>query len=752
MMMRDMTGPPMNVVDLSTCGHCIRRSHNRADGLGGRIQRRRDARAPPHRQCSDGAEPEMFNVVFEHVNCGLRSTGVCFRYGDDTGNAGGEDFERRAHRDGVPLRMREKDNSGVVQAGPRGRVYQPLRGGERASQPRMDTGESKVRVGVSTVKGQTAVTGREQTIITVNGHSHRSLPVFWEGVARAMEEGSGRWKGERREWATGTGGLTSALRGTARVVKFDSVIRQFVCDQERSRYILLRIPEAMRLMGKDMGLLGSLRRTWSRMNAYTEHILNAGELRTFIEEDDSKFDLVMVEDFFQQIFYVLSYKYRAPLILISAFGMGHYMNEYMGGSLEISHVPHEFSTLSADMTALDRLKNLIYTLYDVLGRRYYSLGFQNELAKSVFKKLGGIPNVEELERNASLLLVNSHYSTSIVRSYVPNIVEIGGIHIDAVKNLDELNSGLEITTAVAMQCVIERQLLTVHRSPGSKFVPDCGAVAFLQHSRTPACEGHNLRQLLDEAKNGAVLFSFGSVIDLSRQPRSKIVEVLSALGSITQTVILKWNSDEPLPLLYGNIHPYRWIPQNDVLGIRNRNIDGGSGGLMARGGGADGAHTNLRAFVTHGGLHSALEAVHHGVPAICVPFYADQSLNCAKSVKTGWGIALDMKDLDRRVLRKALDEILRVRSYRNRARELSMVFKDRPIGVMNSTMFWIEYVMRHRGAYFLESPRRSMPWCASYMIDVGLMVFGGIYAILLTLKHSVRMLIRTKNKEKVKNT
>ncbi|GBP82547.1 UDP-glucuronosyltransferase 2B4 [Eumeta japonica] len=371
----------------------------------------------------------------------------------------------------------------------------------------------------------------------------------------------------------------------------------------------------MKEFGKEVDFFTSQHRLWSIMNAYTEYILNAEELKRFIEEDNSKFDLVIAEEFFQQIFYVFSYKYRAPLILLSTFGVGHYMNEYMGNSMEISYVPHEFFAVSGDMTVFDRLKNLAYTLYDILARRYYSLAFQNELAKSVFKNLGEIPNLEELERNASLLLINAHYSTSIVRPYVPNIVEIGGIHMDAVKNLDE-----------------------------------------------------DLRRLLDEAKDGAVLFSFGSVMDLSRQPRESIAEVLAALGSIAQTVILKWNSDEPLPILYGNIHPYKWIPQNDVL-----------------------AHPNLRAFVTHGGLHSAMEAIHHGVPTICVPFFGDQPLNCLKSAKMGWGIALEKKNLDQNVLRTALNEILHMKSYQNRARELSVVFKDRPIDVMNSTMFWIEY-------------------------------------------------------------
>lgn len=50
-----------------------------------------------------------------------------------------------------------------------------------------------------------------------------------------------------------------------------------------------------------------------------------------------------------------------------------------------------------------------------------------------------------------------------------------------------------------------------------------------------------------------------------------------------------------------NVMTLEWLPQNDLL-----------------------AHANVKAFITHGGLSSVMEAIHYGVPMICLPLYGEQ--------------------------------------------------------------------------------------------------------------------------------
>ncbi|WCJ31914.1 UDP-Glycosyltransferase superfamily protein [Euphorbia peplus] len=53
------------------------------------------------------------------------------------------------------------------------------------------------------------------------------------------------------------------------------------------------------------------------------------------------------------------------------------------------------------------------------------------------------------------------------------------------------------------------------------------------------------------------------------------------------------------------------------------------------------AHPAVGAFVTHCGWNSVMEAVSHGVPIICWPFFADQQTNCRYAC-TEWGNGMEV--------------------------------------------------------------------------------------------------------------
>ncbi|KAG7306656.1 hypothetical protein JYU34_008074 [Plutella xylostella] len=416
------------------------------------------------------------------------------------------------------------------------------------------------------------------------------------------------------------------------------------------------IPDMKEELYKKMDFFRGQERLWRFTNQLSEYIVNKPILKKFIEEDQSHFDLVLAEEFYQEVFYVFAHKYKAPLVLLSTFGSGHYISEYMGNALELSYVPHEFTDLYGELTFLERAKNLAYTAFDVIARKYFSLEEQHYLAQRVFKNLKDVPHVADLERNASLILINSHFTLAVVRPYLPNIVEIGGVHIEDVKPLEK-----------------------------------------------------KLKDVLDGAKNGVVLFSIGSFLELAAQPEPFIRDVLNTLGKLSQVVLLKWNSDEKMPVNYRNIYPMKWLPQNEIL-----------------------AHPNTVAFITHGGLHSAQESVYHGVPTICIPFYGDQPLNCKKSEKMGFGIHIS--NLTESNLNNALREILTNPSYRDTAKELSRRFKDRPMSALDSATYWIEYVIRHKGANFIKGPKRNLYWFQYYFLDLWLAVLTSLWVILKVLK------------------
>jgi UDP:flavonoid glycosyltransferase YjiC (YdhE family) len=70
------------------------------------------------------------------------------------------------------------------------------------------------------------------------------------------------------------------------------------------------------------------------------------------------------------------------------------------------------------------------------------------------------------------------------------------------------------------------------------------------------------------------------------------------------------------------------------------------------------AHPNVRAFVSHGGLLSNIEAVYHGVPIVGIPVFGDQKSNVITAANNGYAVIVPFPELSEEKLSWALDEIL----------------------------------------------------------------------------------------------
>ncbi|KAL3651628.1 hypothetical protein CASFOL_004630 [Castilleja foliolosa] len=78
-----------------------------------------------------------------------------------------------------------------------------------------------------------------------------------------------------------------------------------------------------------------------------------------------------------------------------------------------------------------------------------------------------------------------------------------------------------------------------------------------------------------------------------------------------------------------------WVPQNEVL-----------------------AHSSVAAFFTHSGWNSTLESVAAGMPMLCWPYFADQTIN-SRFVSDVWKVGLDMKDsCDRVIVEKMVRDVM----------------------------------------------------------------------------------------------
>ncbi|XP_063921674.1 UDP-glycosyltransferase UGT5-like [Zophobas morio] len=249
------------------------------------------------------------------------------------------------------------------------------------------------------------------------------------------------------------------------------------------------------------------------------------------------------------------------------------------------------------------------------------------------------------------------------------------------------------------------------------------------HIKPPKKLPQDLQTFLDGATEGAIYFSMGSNLRSVDLPTDKRDAILNAFAKLKQKVLWKWE-DEELPNKPKNVEVGKWLPQQDVL-----------------------AHPNVKLFVTHGGLLSTTETIYFGVPVLAIPIYGDQKMNAQLAVNDGYGLSLPYKEVNKETFAQNLDEVLNNPKYSNNAKAKSKLFHDRLKTPMETALYWIDYVIRHKGAPHLRVAALDLPWYKYHVLDViGFVVLvaaigGTVFYVLLT-RMCPLLFKRLKNKVK----
>lgn len=171
-----------------------------------------------------------------------------------------------------------------------------------------------------------------------------------------------------------------------------------------------------------------------------------------------------------------------------------------------------------------------------------------------------------------------------------------------------------------------------------------------------------------------------------------------------------------------------WMPQKDLLG-----------------------HPQTKVFVAHGGTNGVQEAIYHGVPVLGVPLFFDQYDNLLRLQERGAGKIIQLSEINSHNFEKSLTEVLHEDGYRQNMQRLSRLHRDQPITPMDQAVFWVEYVMRHKGAPHLRTEAYKMPWYSYYCVDVLLLLLTAVSLLMLSTYGIFRFLCcRSKRKSKTK--
>ncbi|XP_054626663.1 UDP-glucuronosyltransferase 2C1-like [Dunckerocampus dactyliophorus] len=208
-------------------------------------------------------------------------------------------------------------------------------------------------------------------------------------------------------------------------------------------------------------------------------------------------------------------------------------------------------------------------------------------------------------------------------------------------------------------------------------------------------------------EHGVIIMSLGTFVD--ELPTDLADMIAAAFAKIPQKVIWRYKGAKP-STLGNNTLLVDWMPQNDLLG-----------------------HPKIKLFVAHGGTNGVQEAIYHGVPILGLPLIFDQRDNLFRISAKGAGKVVDIFTMDQDIFSQGVQELLTDPSYRMNMQRLSRLHRDQPIAPIDNALFWIEFVMRHKGAAHLRTESYKLPWYAYYSVDVVLCLAAVVLISLVCL-------------------
>uniref|UniRef100_A0A1Y1N9C1 UDP-glucuronosyltransferase n=1 Tax=Photinus pyralis TaxID=7054 RepID=A0A1Y1N9C1_PHOPY len=256
---------------------------------------------------------------------------------------------------------------------------------------------------------------------------------------------------------------------------------------------------------------------------WAETVLNDSNLKRLLKSKQ-QFDLVLMEQLGNHALKGICYHYKAICVILSTMGPTWLTNEMTRNPNAPSHMPDMYVNYPPVMGFFQRLHNAYAQYLQKLYFYTYTIRKHNEIVQKHFP---GFPHIMEILYNVSLVLVNSHVSTSNPASNLPNVVEVGGFHLDLPKKLPE-----------------------------------------------------HIDAFLNGGDNGAVYFSMGSILNARDMEKHKLEMIITVLGQLKQRVLWVGNVENHSQLPE-NILSVKWAPQVDVLAHPNIRLFISHGGLLS---------------------------------------------------------------------------------------------------------------------------------------------------------------------------
>ncbi|CAK1582726.1 unnamed protein product [Parnassius mnemosyne] len=395
-----------------------------------------------------------------------------------------------------------------------------------------------------------------------------------------------------------------------------------------------------------------------------EVMLANNEVQNMIKQKP-KFDIVVVEQFNSDCALGIAYKLNAPVVGVTSHILMPWHYSRLGIPYNPSYVSFHFLEGGTKPTLVQRLERVVFDLY---FRMIYYFVTQRSDQNTLARYFNDIPPLEDLAREIKFLLLYHNFVLTGSRLFPANVIEVGGYHVQKAKPLTG-----------------------------------------------------DLKKFIEEAENGIIYISFGSVIRSSSLPSDKLEAVLGAMRELPQRFVWKWEN-KTMHVDKNKLYTFDWLPQVDILG-----------------------HPKTLAFFSHAGMGGTTEAIHFGVPMVAMPVIGDQPANAAAIEESGLGVQLQIRDLTNQNLVTAFKKVMDPK-FRENVKLLSKAWHDRPLPPLDAAIYWTEFAARYSNFTF-RTAAADVPLYQYINLDIALVYIALLLLILAGFKALVSICCLGKSKE-----
>ncbi|XP_016950387.1 UDP-glucosyltransferase 2 [Drosophila biarmipes] len=411
------------------------------------------------------------------------------------------------------------------------------------------------------------------------------------------------------------------------------------------------VPELFENIEELIHSLSTAKSTWADneyINNYNLELVkkvlnNDGVRREILKPGKAQFDLIIADLWRLDALFGLAAYFDAPIIGIASYGTDWKIDELVGNVSPMSYLQSPSIYWHDLQTYGGRLAHFVDRSIAWINWKWRHEQKHQALYRKYFPKIADKRPLSEISKNFALILVNQHFTLAPPRPYAPNVIEVGGMHIN----------------------------------------------------QEPKALAKDIEDFIQGAgEEGVIYFSLGSNVRSNNLAEDRKKILIETFASLPQRILWKFE-DEELPEKPSNVLISKWFSQQDIL-----------------------AHPKVKLFITHGGLQSTVECIHHGKPMLGLPFFYDQFRNMEHIKRQGQGLVLNYRDMTGEEFKDAILRLLTERSFDISARTTAARYRDQPVSPLETAIWWTHYVLRHKGAKYMRVAGRELDFFTYHSLDV----------------------------------